>query len=108
MELGIEIGNLIFKGPYKTNNKIKDQAGLYAIHCYRQGNYHLIDIGEAYRLQSTIQDHHRIKCWQKNCSGMITVAVYYTPHWQRKGRVKFVNKIRDKYHPPCGNKIEES
>ncbi|MFW6381143.1 MAG: hypothetical protein ACOCZ3_01245 [Bacillota bacterium] len=106
--MGIELGNLVFEGPYTSNNKIADEAGLYAIHCYDQGRYKLIDIGEAYRLQSTIKEHHRIKCWQRNCQGILTVSVYYTPHWQRKGRVKFVNKIREQFEPPCGSRINNS
>ncbi len=104
--MSIFIGKYKFQGPYTSNSKLEDRPGIYAIHCYEDGKYMLLDIGESARVKSRVLSHDRINCWQHNCSGNITVSVYYTPHWTQEGRSKLQERLRKLYSPPCGKKSD--
>jgi len=98
----ISIGNYTFQGPFNSTNPLEDRSGVYAIHCLREGKYHLIDIGESHEVKNRVENHDRISCWKRECSGRLVYSVYYTPNLQQSGRMKIEQEIRDKYNPPCG------
>ncbi|RKX99825.1 MAG: hypothetical protein DRP54_06545 [Spirochaetes bacterium] len=100
--MGITVGRYAFEGPYTSTDNIQDKAGVYAIHCYRNGKYYLVDVGESGTVKSRIENHGRKSCWQRNCSGTLTFSVYYTPNLHQQGRMKIEKEIRDQYNPPCG------
>jgi len=102
--MSITVGNYTFEGPYTDTSRLQDRSGVYAIHCYRDNAYYLIDVGESTQVKSRVDDHDRKDCWQRNCSGTLTVSVYYTPNLQSSGRIAVEQEIRRKYNPPCGER----
>ncbi len=102
--MSITIGKYTFEGPYENTDNIADKSGVYAIHCYLNKEYYLIDIGESAKLKTRIDFHDRRDCWTLNCSGKLTFSVLYTPNAQQSGRKKIEQKLRDQYNPPCGER----
>lgn len=100
--MSIEVGKYTFEGPYTTPEKLEDRAGVYAIHCYRDDKYSLIDVGESATVKSRVETHDRKDCWKRECAGTLMVSVYYTPNLQQAGRMQIEQEIRDQYNPPCG------
>jgi len=99
--MGIKVGRYTFDGPYTLTGKLEDRAGIYTIHCYRDNKYYLIDVGESATIKSRVENHDRKYCWERNCSGTLTVSAYYTPHLQQAGRMQIEQEIRKQYDPPC-------
>lgn len=100
--MSITVGKYTFEGPYTLTGKLEDRAGVYAIHCYRDDKYSLIDVGEAAKVKSRVETHDRKNCWKRECAGTLTVSAYYTPNLQQAGRMQIEQEIRDQYYPPCG------
>ena len=100
----ITVGNYTFEGPYTDTSNLQDRSGVYAIHCYRDNAYYLIDVGESAQVKSRVDNHDRKDCWQRNCTGTLTVSVYYTPNLQSSGRTSIEQEIRRTYNPPCGER----
>lgn len=100
--MAIRVGRYSFEGPYTSTGKLEDRSGVYAIHCYRDNNYTLIDVGESANVKSRVESHERKDCWKRNCSSTLTVAVLYTPNLQQAGRMLIEQEIRNQYDPPCG------
>ena len=98
----IRIGRYTFEGPYYTTGMLEDRAGVYAIHCERDGKYYLIDVGESATVKSRVESHDRKTCWSRNCGETITYAAYYTPNTQQPGRRAIEQEIRNQFKPPCG------
>ena len=102
--MSINVGKYLFEGPYASTDKLEDKSGVYAIHCYRENKYYLIDIGESAKVKERVDNHEREDCWKKNYSGTLTVSVLYTPNLQQAGRMEIEQEIRKQYNPPCGEK----
>lgn len=102
--MSITIGNYSFDGPYSSIDRLKDKSGVYAILCHKQQKYHLVDVGEAAKVRSRVENHDRKNCWQSNCKSTLCVAVYYTPHSPQPGRRAIEQEIRNQYNPPCGER----
>ena len=100
--MGIAVGRYTFEGPYTLTGKLEDRSGIYAIHCYRDNKYYLIDVGESATVRSRVETHERKSCWQRNCSGTLAVSAYYTSHLHQAGRIQIEQEIRNQYDPPCG------
>lgn len=100
--MSMTIGEYSFEGPYTNTNQLEDSSGVYAIHCLRNDKYILIDVGESATVKSRVENHDRANCWRRNCSGTLTVSVFYTPHLQQAGRREIEQRIRDQFNPPCG------
>jgi hypothetical protein len=100
--MSITVGKYTFEGPYISTKELEDKSGVYAIHCLRGGLYFLIDIGESATVKSRVDNHDRKDCWNRNCTGTLTVSVYYTPKLQQVGRMLIEQEIRKQYDPPCG------
>ena len=100
--MGITVGRFSFDGPYTSTDSLQDKAGIYAIHCYKDGKYYLVDVGESATVKSRVENHERKPCWQRNCTGTLTASVYYTPNLHQQGRIQIEQEIRDQFDPPCG------
>ena len=98
----ITIGKYTFEGPYTSTDPLEDKSGVYAIHCKKDDEYYLKDVGESAKVKERVENHDRKDCWEKNCTGTLTYAVKYTPNLQQEGRKKIEKEIRDQYNPPCG------
>jgi hypothetical protein len=103
--MSIKIGKYTFEGPYTSTANLEDKSGVYAILCKKNGDkYNLVDVGESATVKSRVETHDRKDCWQRSCNSALTVAVYYTPGMQQRGRMTVEQEIRDQYDPPCGNR----
>jgi len=100
--MSIIVGKYTFEGPYTLTDKLEDRSGIYAIHCYRDDKYYLIDVGESAAVKSRVETHDRKDCWKRECAGTFTVSVHYTPNLQQAGRMQIEQEIRTQYEPPCG------
>lgn len=100
--MSINVGRYTFDGPYTLTDKLEDRSGIYAIHCYTDNKYYLVDVGESATVRSRVESHDRKDCWQRNCSGTLGVSAYYTSHLQQAGRMQIEQEIRRQYDPPCG------
>jgi hypothetical protein len=98
----ITVGKYTFEGSYTSTDKLEDRSGVYAIHCKRDDKYYLVDVGESSEVKSRVENHDRKDCWAQNCSGTLTISVYYTPQLQQAGRMQIEHEIRNQYNPPCG------
>lgn len=102
--VSITIGGYTFDGPHKGTDKLEDRSGIYAILCYREEKYFVVDVGESATIKTRVEGHDRKECWKRNCTGTLMVAVLYTPNRQQVGRMEIEQTIRDKYDPPCGKR----
>ena len=100
--MSITIGKYTFDGPYTSANELEDRSGIYAIICQKDNKKDLIDVGESATVKSRVETHDRKDCWEKNCQGTLTVAVYYTQNLQQSGRMAIEQEIRNQYDIPCG------
>lgn len=100
--MSITMGKYTFEGPYASTDKLEDRSGIYAILCHRDNTYYPIDVGESATVKARVQNHERKDCWKRNCSGTLTVSVYYTPHLQQAGRIQVEQEIRTQHQFPCG------
>lgn len=98
----ITVGRYTFEGPYTDTGLLRDNAGVYAIHCNRDGGYYLVDVGESATVRTRVENHDRKDCWTRNCTGTLTVSVLYTPGQQQAQRMAIEQEIRDQFNPPCG------
>lgn len=102
--MSITIGKYQFDGPYDNMASLQDRSGVYVILCHSDNQNFVIDVGESATLKNRVENHDRKACWQRNCSGKLTVAVLYTPNLQSSGRVAIEQEIRRQYNPPCGER----
>lgn len=100
----ITVGRYTFEGPYTNTYSLRDNSGVYAIHCYRDNIYYLIDVGESATVKPRVDNHDRKDCWSRNCTGTLTVSVLYTPGQQQAGRIAIEQEIRNQFNPPCGSR----
>jgi len=100
--LTITVGKYTFDGQYLSTDSIEDRSGVYAIHCKKNDKNYLKDVGESAEVKTRLDNHDRKDCWDENCDGSITYAVYYTPNLQQAGRKEIEQEIRNQYNPPCG------
>lgn len=101
----INIGNHQFEGPYTNTANLQDGSGVYAILDHRtDGKYYLLDCGESATVKTRVEGHDRQPCWNRNSSGTLNVAVFYTPSLQQSGRMAVEQAIRKAFNPTCGDR----
>lgn len=99
------VENYKFEGPFTSPDQIEEKPGLFAVYCFKDGGYYIIDIDESENIRNAIKNHERINCWIENSKeGIITFSVYYTPHLDQKARKKIEKEIRSgETFLPCGS-----
>lgn len=102
--MSITVGDYTFEGPYSNTSRLQDLSGVYAIHCYRDQKYYLIDVGESAKVKERVDNHDRKDCWSRNCLGTLTVSVYYTPNFKQLDRMVIEQAIRARFKLPCGQR----
>jgi hypothetical protein len=100
--MSITVGPYTFDGPHKSTDSLVDGAGVYAIHCYRDQRYYLVDVGESATVRTRVEGHDRQDCWRRNCNGALTVSVLYTPNLPQASRREVEQVIREQFAPCCG------
>lgn len=98
----IIISGYRFSGPYTSVYNLNNTSGVYCVLKRSFSNissYNIIDVGESAHIMDRVYNHNRKVCWiQYQYSHY---AVYYCSQSERK---KIEKEIRDRYHPPCGNR----
>ncbi len=103
--MSISIAGLSFDGPFSSVDYLNDRSGIYTILCKKNdGKYYVLDVGESKEVKSRVASHDRQPCWNTNNTGELSVAVYYTPHLQKHGRLEIEQKVRAQYNPTCGER----
>ena len=104
--MGMTICDLDFEGPYSidTTEIPANRAAVYVIICALSGKNHVMDVGESGEVGVRIGEHDRKPCWERNCTGGLSVYLRYMPSSTNTpaDRRELERKIRDKYSPPCG------
>jgi hypothetical protein len=100
--VSITVGSYTFDGPYTSTDSLADAAGVYAIHCYRDQQYYLVDVGETATVRARVKEHDRKDCWRRNCHGVLTMSVLYTPSLSEMKRREIEGAIREQFAPCCG------
>jgi len=97
------IAGYTFNGPYSSTGSIEDKSGVYAVLCWKDSKYSVVDVGESSTPKSRLDNHDRKGCWKRECvNGTIYYAIKYTPNLQKAGRLKIEQDIRAKINVPCG------
>jgi hypothetical protein len=100
--MSFKLGKYSFAGPYTSTDDLKDRSGVYTIICKEDNEYFLADVGESSRLKTRIENHSKKDCWIKNCKGLVTVFVHYTPFLKQQGRILVEQELRELYQPAYG------
>lgn len=101
--MSIAVGSYTFEGPYTHLASLRDQPGIYAILCQRNGQYLVVDVGQTQAVRQRIETHDRKSCWSRNCgSGVLAAAVLYTPGLSEDARRRIEEGIREQFAPCCG------
>jgi hypothetical protein len=100
--MAFKLGKYSFAGPYTSTDDLKDRSGVYAIICKVDTEYFLSDVGESLKVRTRIENHDKKDCWIKNCKGLLSVFVHYTPFVKQQGRILIEQEIRELYQPACG------
>lgn len=95
-----------FDGPYglaNAGNLLRNQPGVYVIHCNSNGRVTRIDVGKSDEsIHTRIMGHDRRDCWLSNCDGEVTVSVLYLP--AQRDRDAWEQALRNEYDLPCGER----
>jgi len=93
-----------FEGAYSSSDLLKSEAGVYVVWCENEGNWSVLDVGEAGDVKERVENHDRIHCWEEHCPGTIYYSATYTSDLQQADRMKIEGKIRSLANPPCGSR----
>lgn len=102
--MSVDIDGYAFEGPYTDINKLENRSGIYAVLDHQKNGIVVVDIGESAEVKSRIENHDRRPCWSENSNGTLEVAVLYTTSLHQCGRKEIEQKIRNKFHPSCGDR----
>jgi len=93
-----------FEGAYTSCDLLKSNAGVYVIWCESEGNWTVLDVGEAADVKKRVKNHDRTRCWEEHCRGTIYYTATYTPSLQQADRMKIEERIRNLASPLCGSR----
>jgi len=93
-----------FDGAYTSPDFLEPTSGVYVIWCENEGNWTVLDVGEAADVKERVKNHDRTDSWAQNCSGTIYYSATYTPNLQQTKRIEIEEKIRKLTNPPCGKR----
>lgn len=96
--MSILIGRYEFEGPFSRLESIKNIPGVYAVLSYNNGTYDLLDIDQAEGLRTAIEDHRSYDYWIRNCSGVVSALMHYTPQSGLHQRQEIVHEILQEFH----------
>jgi len=92
--MGILIGNYEFDGPYHDVTCLEEKQGLFALLHYEDGEYELIYLGQSKNVGVHIEISHSA---YNSFSGVVLFAVCYTPHSDKRHRIKMVEEIQHEF-----------
>lgn len=102
--MSVQIANYNFEGPYTNIDSLADLSGVYVVLDQRSNGLFVLDVGESSEVRTRIANHDRKGCWTSNSSGIVKVAVHYTPGLHQSGRQTIEQQLRQQYRPTCGDR----
>ena len=93
-----------FEGAYTSRESLRSRSGVYVIWCENEGNWTVLDVGEADDVKKRVSNHDRADCWEDMCSGTIYYSATYTPNLQQAERMQIEQRIRDLANPLCSKR----
>lgn len=104
--MALTVGGCCADGPFFSIDNLQNSSGVYIIltRCSEFERWAVLDIGESATVRSRVESHDRASCWQRNSSGVLAVAVIYTPNAKQAGRMEIEQDLRALYQPPCGDR----
>lgn len=102
--MSFSIGDYEFQGLFNTMEKIKNNAGVFAVICGESNEYIVIDIGEADDVKKEIEFKSKQNTWKEFCKAKLFFACHYTNNKDIKDRKKIEDEIRQEYLPLLGTK----
>lgn len=91
--MGILIGRYEFEGPFSRLETIREDAGMYAIISYHEGNIELLDLDHTDNLLSAIEEHVSYDYWTRHSPGIVSVIVHYLPRMSLTRRQEVVDEL---------------
>ena len=73
----ILIGKYEFCGPFAAPEEIEERPGVFAVLCYHDNCYELLDLGYGENLRQGLLDHPDQGDWHNMCAGTLLAAVFY-------------------------------
>ena len=95
--MAIEIEGYLFE-IHDDHATMEDWPAVYVV---LDGDYEVVDVGEAGAVKSRVAKHERESCWEEH--GYLAVGVHYTGLGE-EGRREIEGLIREQRDPPCGER----
>lgn len=92
-DASIFIGKYEFAGPFDKPGDIAEERGVFAVLCYHDREYELLDIGFADNLRKALMEHPDHDDWLDNCTGTLAAAVYYEPQMSEDEAIVLIDSI---------------
>lgn len=89
--MAILIGKYEFDGPYRDVTELEEKQGLLAVLHYEDGEYELIYLRQSKSVSLNIEISQSAN---RSFSGIVLFAVCYTPHFDKRQRIKMVEEIQ--------------
>lgn len=102
--MSIKIGKYVFNGPFKSTSELEDKAGVYAIISDKDNKLYPVDLGEASKVKTRIENHDRKDSWKENSRGTLVYAVHYTTDLKQPERMVLEKELRNLHEWSCGKK----
>ncbi len=89
----IYIGAYEFDGPYNSPDQIAESAGVYAVLCFYDKQYELLDIGYSTNLRHALVNHKDHDDWMEHCTGSLLAAVHYDSQMNEDDAQRMIDAI---------------
>lgn len=89
----IYIGAYEFDGPYNSPEQIAQAPGVYAVLCFYDKQYELLDLGYSSNLRHALVNHKDHDDWMEHCTGSLLAAVHYDSNMNEDDAQRMIDAI---------------
>lgn len=89
----IYIGAYEFDGPFNSPDQIAESAGVFAVLCFYDKQYELLDIGYSTNLRHALVNHKDHDDWMEHCTGSLLAAVHYDSQMNEDDAQRMIDAI---------------
>ena len=89
----IYIGAYEFDGPYNSPDQISEEPGVFAVLCFYDKQYELLDIGYSTNLRHALVNHKDHDDWMEHCTGSLLAAVHYDSQMNEDDAQRMIDAI---------------
>jgi len=84
----LKFGDVELQGPFSRLDELEDKPGLFAILCYQNMKFEVLDVKPAKLVQTEVGETIAHVDWSEICKGKVRVAVHYTEDENEVERIK--------------------